>query len=142
MITVKNFRDITGDDMKQSLLIRRKVFVEEQGVPEEHVFDYFEDDSMHYLVFVDKNPVGTARWRKQSIGIKMERFAVIREYRNRGLGSSLLNAMLGDLRDKYSYIYLNAQESAVSFYLQRGFQVEGPEFVIAGVPHYKMLYKD
>jgi predicted GNAT family N-acyltransferase len=122
--------------------IRRKVFVEEQKVSREEEYDQFEDTSTHYLVFADEKPVGTARWRKTDKGIKLERFAVLPEYRNSGAGTAILDKVLEDVLSLKERIYLHAQITAINFYLKAGFVTEGDEFVEANIRHYKMELKN
>ena len=121
--------------------IRRKVFVEEQHVSREEEYDQHEDSSTHYLVYDDDKPVGTARWRKTDKGIKLERFAVLKELRNSGAGTVILNKVLEDVMPLNEKIYLHAQITAVNFYLKAGFVTEGDEFVEANIRHYKMTLK-
>ena len=61
--------------------IREKVFVEEQNVSKEEEYDEFELASTHLLASIDKKPVGTCRIRKTKSGVKLERFAVLKNYR-------------------------------------------------------------
>ena len=51
------------EHMDLAFSIRQKVFVEEQKVDRDEEYDEFEPSSIHYLVYVDEKPVGTARWR-------------------------------------------------------------------------------
>jgi predicted GNAT family N-acyltransferase len=120
--------------------IRRKVFVEEQHVSREEEYDQFENSSTHYLVYDDDKPVGTARWRKTDKGIKLERFAVLKESRNAGAGKAILEKVLEDVMKLDEKIYLHAQITAINFYLKAGFIIEGDEFVEANIRHYKMNY--
>ncbi len=121
--------------------IRRKVFVAEQQVSREEEYDQFENSSTHYLVYDDEKPVGTARWRKTDKGIKLERFAVLKELRNSGAGTAILNKVLEDVIPLKEKIYLHAQITAINFYLKAGFVIEGDEFVEANIRHYKMELK-
>lgn len=122
--------------------IRRKVFVEEQKVSREEEYDSHENISTHYLVYVDGMPVGTARWRKTDHGIKLERFAVLKECRNSGAGTAVLNKVLEDVIPLGEKIYLNSQITAVNFYLKANFVIEGDEFIEANIRHYKMVLKN
>lgn len=122
--------------------IRRKVFVEEQQVSREEEFDEFEENSRHYLVYYDGQPVGTARWRYTDKGLKLERFAMLKEYRNKKVGSIILKRILSDLEGLSDYIYLHAQLPAVNFYAREGFVKEGPMFSECNIDHYKMVLKD
>ena len=121
--------------------IRRNVFVDEQHVSREEEYDHFEKTSTHYLVYADGLPVGTARWRKTDNGIKLERFAVIKNYRNTGAGSAVLKKVLDDIVSSGDDIYLHAQITAVNFYLKAGFVLEGDEFTEANIRHFKMTLK-
>jgi ElaA protein len=47
--------------------------------------------------------------------------------------------ILNQLKDEKT-IYLNAQESVISFYSKLGFEKVGDIFIEAGIPHQKMIY--
>ncbi len=138
MITVISFSFSDATHTSIAFDIRRKVFVDEQHVSREEEYDSHEEESMHYLVYVDDIPVGTARWRKTDSGIKLERFAVLKESRNTGAGSAILKKVLDDVIPTKERIYLNAQITAINFYLKAGFVTEGDEFLEANIRHYKM----
>ena len=121
--------------------IRRKVFVIEQEVEEHEEYDEFEPTSIHYLVFVNEEPVGTARWRITEKGIKLERFAVLKEFRNAGAGKAVLQKVLGDVIPLDKKIYLNAQVTAMKFYEREGFVTEGDMFMECNIKHFKMVLK-
>ncbi|EIM74571.1 N-acetyltransferase GCN5 [Nitritalea halalkaliphila LW7] len=76
------------EDLKRAFEIREKVFVIEQEVAPEEEYDAFEDSSRHFLALLEGKAIGTARWRKTENGVKLERFAVLREARNAGAGSA------------------------------------------------------
>lgn len=119
--------------------IRRKVFVEEQNVPAEEEFDEFEDESNHFLALINDIPVGTARWRFTDHGIKLERFAVLKSYRNKQVGSKLLTYILEDVRPYKKIIYLHSQIPAIEFYKRFGFVQKGGMFLECDIEHYMML---
>jgi predicted GNAT family N-acyltransferase len=121
--------------------IRRIVFVEEQNVAAEEEFDEFEETSRHYIIYADGKPVGTARWRYTDKGIKLERFTILKEYRNKKIGSVILKRVLADVDGLSDYIYLHAQLPAVSFYTREGFEKVGPMFSECNIDHYKMVWK-
>lgn len=118
--------------------IRRKVFVEEQNCPPELEWE-FEDESNHFLATYDGIPAGACRWRKTDKGYKLERFAVLQEYRGKGVGQALVQAVLDDLPKDGSMIYLHAQVQAAGLYDKFGFEKTGPEFEEAGIRHFKMV---
>jgi predicted GNAT family N-acyltransferase len=131
---------INSTDLERVFAIRRQVFCLEQNVPEDIEMDEFDEDATHILAYINDNPVGTARWRFTEDGAKMERFAVLNEYRGKGVGEALVNYTLGKLKD-YDCIYLNAQESVIKFYEKFGFDVVGDRFYEADIPHKMMILK-
>ena len=127
--------------MDTAFTIRQKVFVEEQNVDKEEEYDEFEQSSIHYLVFVDEKPVGTARWRITKDGIKLERFAVLKEFRNAKAGRTVLLKVLEDVIPLGKRIYMNAQITAMRFYEREGFVAEGEMLIEANIQHYRMVMK-
>ena len=113
-----------------------------QNVPIEKERDEFEQDSNHYLAFLNNNPVGTARWRITNHGVKLERFAVLNAFRGRGVGSALVEKVLDDIKKDPSArtkeIYLHAQLNALPLYRKYGFVKYGDMFDEAGLMHYSM----
>lgn len=132
----------TNDKEKASIVfnIRQQVFVDEQHVSREEEYDEYEDESMHYMLLVEKSPAGTARWRFTNYGIKLERFAVLPPFRNSGNGSFLLKKVLDDVIPFNQPIYLHAQVAAMNLYARAGFKPEGDLFWEANIPHYKMRF--
>ena len=131
--------DFSDPELEKALAIRRKVFVDEQHCPAE--LEYANDDvATHFLATCGEQPCGVARWRKTENGIKLERFAVLPEFRGKGIGAHLVRAVLNDLSSDTNKIYLNAQLSAVDFYKPFGFEPVGEEFEEAGIRHRQMLF--
>ncbi|WP_347160159.1 GNAT family N-acetyltransferase [Pontibacter chitinilyticus] len=129
-------------DLKTAFSIREQVFVQEQQVPREAEYDAHEPVSQHYLATYESVPCGAARWRVTDKGVKLERFAVLPAYRNKNVGSEVLQAVLEDVQTAYpnQKIYLHAQLPAVNFYLRHGFVPEGDLFTECDIQHYKMVY--
>ena len=121
--------------------IRHKVFVEEQTVDPALEYDHHESISQHYLVYNNDIPCGTARWRITPKGIKLERFAILHEYRNQGIGDALVQKVLEDVLPLNQTIYLHSQLRACNLYRRNGFMEEGDIFVEAGIEHYKMTFR-
>lgn len=100
-----------------------------------------EDVSTHFLALSDHQPCGACRWRKTDKGYKLERFAVLKEFRGQGVGRALIATALDDLPSDANYIYLNSQLDAMSLYAKFGFVAEGDQFEEAGIQHFKMVKK-
>jgi len=126
--------------MRAALRIRQTVFVEEQNVPPEIEYDEFETVATHILASINDKVVGTARWRKTESGYKLERFAVLAEFRGQGVGDSMVSFILTQIHPE-AFIYLNSQVSAISFYARLGFKAVGEIFYEADIPHRKMVYR-
>ena len=128
----------TKKEYEDILEIRKKVFVEEQNVPLNIEIEH-EEDSKHVICFIDQLAVGTGRWRKTKNGIKLERFAVLTDFRNKGIGKEIVNFILSEISSNNT-IYLHAQEAEVNFYKKLGFIVSGKKFYEADILHSKMIY--
>jgi predicted GNAT family N-acyltransferase len=116
--------------------IRRRVFVEEQGVPADLEWDGRDADCAHVLALVNRDPVGTGRLMPTG---KIGRLAVLAASRRHGVGSRMLRSLIGLARERgLREVYLHAQVSALQFYEAHGFVAEGPEFDEAGIVHRKM----
>lgn len=130
-------------DLQSAFAIRRQVFVEEQHVDAREEYDEFEESSTHFLARADGTPCGTARWRRTSNGVKLERFAVLPDFRGLGVGKALVRAVLDDVfsqqPEPIERIYLHAQVAAMPLYAGFGFVPVGPMFEEAGIQHYKMV---
>ncbi|TDQ07027.1 GNAT family N-acetyltransferase [Pedobacter metabolipauper] len=135
VIKIKN-----KEELEQAFAIRKIVFVEEQNCPPELEWEN-EEVSTHFLALINTNPCGACRWRKTDAGYKLERFAVLKEYRGKRIGQALVAAALHDLPADASYIYLNAQIDAMGLYAKFGFVAEGDQFEEAGIQHFKMVKK-
>jgi predicted GNAT family N-acyltransferase len=138
MIEVNKINNMV--DLEDALAIRRQVFVVEQKCPEDEEYEH-DEISIHYLATVNKIPAGTARWRITDYGVKLERFAVLQQFRKRGVASALLETILDELLlQPHKTIYLHAQLQAMPLYEKYGFEKQGEIFYEANIPHYKMEY--
>lgn len=128
------------EELEKAFAIRKAVFVEEQNCPPELEWEN-EEESVHFLAEINGEACGACRWRKTEKGYKLERFAVLKDFRGKRIGQALLAAALADLPDDAHYIYLNAQLHALPLYARFGFIAEGDQFEEAGIPHMKMVKK-
>jgi predicted GNAT family N-acyltransferase len=141
MITVHQIE--APADLQAAFAIREKVFVEEQRVPREEEYDEFETSARHYLATADGTPCGAARWRKTDKGVKLERFAVLPQYRNQEVGGHILRRVIADVKAAYpnETMYLHAQVPAMNFYARQGFEKVGEMFSECDIDHYKMILR-
>ena len=116
--------------------LRRRVFIEEQRVPEELEWDGEDMDALHFLARVDGQPVGCARLLPDG---HIGRMAVLNDWRGKGVGRRLMKVLLMEAeRLKLGHLFLNAQTQAAGFYTKYGFNQVGGEFFDASIPHVRM----
>lgn len=139
MIEIKRFSFSDNELLLLSNEIRTKVFIEEQHVEIDLEYE-FEEEGNFFLLYYQNTPIATARWRETTNGIKLERFAMLKKYRNKGLGGKLLNAVMDDVLPLNKLIYLHSQITAVTYYERAGFVKRGDVFVEANIKHYLMEY--
>ena len=118
--------------------IRTIVFIEEQDVPKEMEWDCSDADAVHLLAIdTTMEPIGTARLLATG---QIGRMAVLRQWRNGGVGTALLSEILRIAREPGRPApFLNAQVSALPFYLRMGFKPVGEPFEEAGILHRRMI---
>ena len=117
--------------------VREQVFVAEQKVPLELEWDEWDERSDHAVARdVKGQAIGTARLLPDG---RIGRMAVLGEWRRRGVGAALLEALLEQARKRsMRRITLHAQAHAAGFYRRFGFNERGGEFSEAGIPHVEM----
>jgi predicted GNAT family N-acyltransferase len=127
-------------DMQRALTIRRRVFIEEQNVPEEIEMDADDQRAFHALATLDGNAVGCGRMLEHGDGeVKIGRMAVLPEFRKTGIGARILRFLIERARARgLRKAILHAQLTAEGFYLNQGFNPVGGVFDEAGIAHRKM----
>jgi len=124
------------DDKTHLSEIRRKVFIEEQKVPEELEWDDDDKSCVHILVTDNNTPIATGRIKMNG---HIGRMAVLKSYRGKGVGSTVLKSLIDFSKTlKMKSVYLHAQITAVPFYEKHGFKISSEEFMDAGIPHKSM----
>ena len=127
--------------MKQAWDIRRRVFIEEQHVPEEIEMDADDAHAFHALALLDGNPVGCGRFVAHGDDeVKIGRMAVLPDLRTHGIGREVLLFLMRIARERgYHNAILHAQLTAEGFYLKNGYTPVGEVFEEAGIPHRTMV---
>lgn len=116
--------------------IRRAVFIREQAVPEAMEWEDIDPICDWLVAQLDDKLIAIARLTPEG---RIGRMAVSREWRGKGIGAAVLNLALEAARRRgFTEVELHAQTQAIGFYGRFGFQVFGPEFDEAGIPHRQM----
>jgi phosphoribosylglycinamide formyltransferase-1 len=125
--------------LQTAFTVRRAVFCDEQGVPEELELDAHDEDAWHFLAFVDGVPAAAARLVQIEGAAKIGRVAVLKPYRGTGLGHKLMDALMHAAAElRLDRMVLDAQLPVIPFYEGFGFVAEGDVFDDAGIPHRRM----
>jgi len=120
--------------------IRRRVFIQEQNVPEDMEWDEHDSHAIHFVVTAaEGHAVGCARLLPNG---HFGRMAVLVAWRNKGVGRALLQAAEREaLARGHHLMNLSAQKHAAGFYLRHGFVSMGDDFMEAGIAHVRMQKK-
>ncbi len=129
-----------NDELQAAFDIRRQVFIEEQGVPEEIEMDEYDVEALHLIVLEEGMPIATARLRfPEEEMAKIERMAVLKEYRYLGIGTEMISFITDELAERQVVeVVLHAQSRVVDFYKSCGFKVTSGTFLEAGIEHVEM----
>lgn len=133
--------EVGGDRsrMEQAWALRRRVFIEEQRVPEEIELDADDAGAFHALALEDGRPIGCGRMLARGDYVKIGRMAVLAERRGAGIGRRVLQFLVEHARQRgFGRAVLDAQVHAEGFYLKQGFTPVGEVFEEAGIPHRRM----
>lgn len=141
MITISKV--FSKKEYAQCMQIRTLVFVIEQGVPCIREVDEFENSSISFIVKYEDSTVGTVRWRMyNNHTAKIERMAIIKQYRNKGIGKKIIRSVIEDIQKNpdINAVKVSSQSSAISFYNNFGFVIDGKEYLDGGnIPHNDMI---
>ncbi|HEY9860901.1 MAG TPA: GNAT family N-acetyltransferase [Candidatus Obscuribacterales bacterium] len=121
--------------------IRHLVFQVEQGVTPALDFDGLDSESQHIVASINGHAVGTTRLRHlDERTVKIERLAVLPEFRNQGIGRQIMEATLELLTQspQVKTVQLHAQLYIKDLYQKLGFVQVGDVFEEAGILHVKM----
>lgn len=137
-------RRVDGDaTLFHAHAVRRAVFIDEQGVPEDVEMDGRDDEATHFVIYDTDadHSVATARVRiVDDDTAKAERVAVHPDYRGEGLGTWLMELAESEARDQgCSRVTLHAQTSVEAFYADLDYETVSEEFEKAGIPHVEMV---
>lgn len=135
------------EEWAEARTIRKRVFIEEQDCPPDKEWDGYDERSRHVLGRIDEQAVATARWRTvphdEEIVAKLERFAVLPEYRGQGYGTQLVRFVLRDARRAgFTTFLVHAQSPLQDWYEDLGFRSTGRTFEEAGLPHVEMVRRE
>jgi len=136
-----SYKLVTGDaELQEAFEVRRQVFVREQSISEDLVFDGRDEEALHMVVKDGEKVIGSARVQFLAGNqAKLERMAVLKRYRRKGIGKEMLLFLDAVWKDKrVQQVIIHAQLEVVPFYKLCGFEELGLPFREAGIKHIKM----
>ena len=130
----------TKKELEQVLRIREIVFIKDQRVAKSRERDSFDDDAKHVIVTYNAKPIGCARMRFVHNKAKLERIALLKEYRGKGFGKQIMEYLIKYCKRKNPQeIVMYAQYYLKNFYNKCGFKERGRIFMDVGIRHIEMF---
>lgn len=127
-------------EFKETIKIRETVFIKEQNVPKEIEIDEIDKEAKHFIAYIKNKPIGCARIRKINYYAKLERIAILKEYRGKGFGKELTNFLINYCKKEgFNEIHIHSQIYVSSFYEKLGFKSIGKKFLEADIEHIEMI---
>ena len=119
--------------------IRKNVFTDELHISESELFDEYDETCDHFILFDGKQVVGSIRFLKTNDEIKLERMAILSEFRGKNYGKSAISQLTEYYNiEGYSKMILDSIFSVKDFYKKCGFIEEGEIFQRVGIDHIRM----
>jgi N-acetylglutamate synthase-like GNAT family acetyltransferase len=144
-----------GDDLTEVFSVRRKVFVEEQGITEEMEFDALDEASIHAIVYNNeaeevnstnnkksngKKAVATGRIIYDGVNCTIEKIGVLEDYRGRLYGDFTVRMLLNKaFTSGINEVFLHTQINTEGFFQKIGFHKVGANFSENGKSCCKMI---
>lgn len=143
-----------GDDLSEILKIRREVFVEEYGMPEDVEFDGLDDMAMHAIIYeenerwqqqseeIEKVPVATGRIIYDGTVCIIDKVAVLKEYRGKKYGDFTVKMLLSKaFTSGINDVMTKTISEAQGFFRTIGFANSTEEYFENGIPYIDMAMK-
>lgn len=113
----------TLEEMLRVMAIRSAVYIAEQDCTYREEFEGNDFSGSHLLAYVGDEPAGCLRIRYFAEFAKLERLAVLKRFRAKGLGTHLMRTGIELCRAKgYQKIYGYAQTHLIKYYTDMGFR--------------------
>ena len=109
-------------ELAEAFAIRKKVFVEEQGIDEKLDFDIHDHLASHILVYYGEKPVATGRLLMEDDRGHISRIAVLKDFRGQGLGRIVVESLEKLARNEGAHaVSLHPHAYLKMFYMALGY---------------------
>ena len=125
---------LTDIELAHAREIRKQIFFDEQGIPLHLVEDELNEKAVHVLIYIDKEPMATARMfiDDNNEGV-IARVAILTSYRGEGHGKLLVEELIKIAHQlKLRRLTLKPHEYLEKFYSELGFTTIPGETEIVG----------
>jgi ElaA protein len=140
--SIKQFNELTNDELYGLLALRAEVFVVEQQCVYQDL-DGVDQQSAHLLLTENDKVIGTLRIVPKGLiynEIAIGRVCLSKKFRLKGNGKALMQAGIAYvMKEEKQAIRISAQAHLENFYAQLGFESTGKAYLEDGIPHIEML---
>lgn len=130
-----------ANDIESCFKIRIQVFVNEQKVPLIDEIDHKDSISTHFLAYINKEPIGTARLVPDKDRVcHLGRLAVLKSARKQGAAKLLVHSVHVEAKKQgFTKSIIHAQLYLKTFYSSMGYvEDSGEVFIEDGLEHLSM----
>ncbi len=136
-ITIRFVRD--KHKLERVQKIREVVFTNEQKISAKLDRDGKDNEAEHIIAKDGSKTIGTARIRFIDDNAKVERLALLKEYRGKGIGKQILRYAVNYCKKKrVKEVVLHAQCYAMVLFERLGFEPRGQKLGEVGIDHIEM----
>lgn len=141
-LIIKEFEDLTIDELYQILKLRNLIFIVEQECPYEDI-DGIDRNSIHLFQKQDNEIVSYLRIILKDKYAIIGRVLVKESYRRKNLGKEILQKGIEYTFNNFDYdeINIEAQEYLRDLYASLGFKVTSDIFILDNIAHIEMKLK-
>lgn len=143
---IKNFDELTIDELYGLLRLREQVFIIEQTSIYADL-DNKDQKAMHILGKLNGKIIAYSRifrpkdyFETASIG----RVVAHKDFRKLKIGKTLMEKSIAEVKSQFdeTFITISAQCYLLEFYKSLGFETIGEEYLEDGIPHKRMVKKE
>jgi N-acetylglutamate synthase-like GNAT family acetyltransferase len=137
-----SFVKMDSEKFEQAVEIRYDQLFKNKGLPKSVTVDDLDETSLHCIAECEGRVIGYGRLSIDGGKGKISQMAVLKESQGKGVGKSIVLAMIEKAKElKVPHLYMAAREHVIGFYEKLGFHAEGGIFPskITGIPHKTMV---
>lgn len=137
---IKNFQDLTLEELYEILKLRSEVFVIEQRCMYQDLDD-IDYKAIHIFQMNKEKCIAYARvYQKTRTVASFGRVALVKNNRGGGVGKALVEQAIELIKRTYNpnQIKIGAQVYLIKFYQNLGFEISSNEYDDEGIPHIDM----